>query len=93
MVDHRRVHRLSEVLDDAARSRGDSGQTWRLAHIWQRLAALLEAHTPAEEGICYPLSGCSPQDNGRRRDAIDNHEDIREPIGEAASLQCVGSAL
>ena len=63
-----------------------------LAHVWQRLAGLLGAHTRAEEEICYPLSGCSRPDAGRRRDAIDDHEDIREAIGEA-SLQRVGSPL
>jgi Hemerythrin HHE cation binding domain len=58
----------------------------------QQLAGLLGAHTRAEEEICYPMSGCSRLDAGRRRDAIDDHEDIREAIGEA-SLQRVGSAL
>jgi hypothetical protein len=92
MTDHRRIRRLSEALDNAARYRGDSGQNWTPARVWQRLAALLEAHTRAEEEICYPLSGCSPQNAGRWRDAIDDHEDIREAIGEA-SLQRAGSTL
>jgi Hemerythrin HHE cation binding domain len=92
MADHRRIRRLSEALEDAARHHVDSGQDWMLAHLWQRLAGLLGAHTRAEEEICYPLSGCSRQDAGHTRDAIDDHEDIREAITEA-SLQRVGSAL
>jgi hypothetical protein len=91
MADHRRIRRLSEALDDAARHHVDSGQDRVLAHSWQQLAGLLGAHTRAEEEICYPLSGCSRPDTGHRRDAIDDHEDIREAIAEA-SLQRVGSA-
>lgn len=91
MADHRRIRRLSEALEVAARHRVDSGQDWMLAHIWQQLAGLLRAHTRAEEEICYPISGCSRPDAGLMRDAIDDHEDIREAIGEA-SLQRAGSA-
>ena len=92
MADHRRIRRLSESLEVAARHHADSGQDWMLAHVWQRLAGLLGAHTRAEEEICYPLCRCSRPDAGRRRGAIDDHEDIREAIGEA-SLQRVGSPL
>jgi hypothetical protein len=92
MADHRRIRRLSEALYDTARCSGDSGPNWMLAHVWQRLADLLEAHTRAEEEICYPLFGCSPQAARRRREAIDDHEDIREAIREA-SVQRAGSVL
>ena len=42
MADHRRIRRLSETLDNAARYRGDSGQNWMPARVWPRLAALLK---------------------------------------------------
>lgn len=91
MADHRRIRRFTEVLDDAARWSGDPG--WMLAHAWQRLAGLLEAHTRAEEEICYlPMFGCHPNVAERRREAIADHDDIRETISEA-SLHCPGSAL
>jgi hypothetical protein len=93
MADHRRIRRLREALYDAVRCTGDSGENWMLAHIWQRLAGLLEAHTAADEEICYlPMFGRGPLAAKLRRDAIADHDDIREAVGEAA-LQRVGSAL
>jgi hypothetical protein len=62
-----------------------------LAHVWQRLAGLLEAHTRAEEEICYLLVfGSGPGAAERRREAIADHDDLREAISEA-SLQPAGS--
>jgi len=91
MADHRRIRRLSAALDDMARWGGDSG--WMLAHAWVRLASLLEAHTRAEEEICYlPMSGSRPHGARDRRAAIADHDDIREAVKEA-SLQRPGSAL
>lgn len=91
MADHRRIRRLREVLDDAARWSGDS--EWMLAHAWQRLAGLLEAHIRAEEEICYlPMFGCQPHATERRREAIADHDDIREAISET-SLHRPGSVL
>jgi hypothetical protein len=73
---------LSAALDDMARWDGDSG--WTLGQAWLRLASLLEAHTLAEEEICYlPMSGCSPYAAEERRAAIADHDDIREAISEA----------
>lgn len=93
MADHRRIRRLRGALHDAARYNGDSGPDWMLAAAWQRLADLLEAHTQAEEEICYlPMFGPGPQATERRREAIADHDDIREAIREA-SLHRVGSAL
>ena len=89
MADHRRIRRLCAALDDMARWGGDSG--WMLAQAWLRLASLLEAHTRAEEEICYlPMSGCRPHAAEDRRAAIGDHEDIREAIKEA-SLHGPGS--
>lgn len=93
MADHRKIRRLREVLDDAARHGAASSSDWILAHIWDRLAELLEGHTWAEEEICYlPMSGSSLHPEERRRDAVADHEDIREAIVET-KLQPIGSAL
>jgi Hemerythrin HHE cation binding domain len=89
-ADHRRIRRLSATLDDMARWSGDSGSM--LAHAWLRLASLLEAHTRAEEEICYlPMSGCGPHAAEDRRAAIADHDDVREAIREA-HLHRPGSA-
>jgi hypothetical protein len=93
MADHRRIRRLSEALYDAVRCAGDLDENWMLAHVWQRLSGLLEAHTRAEEEVCYPVmlrSGA--QADELRRGAIADHDDIREAVAEA-SLRRVGSAL
>ena len=90
MADHRRIRRLAAALDDTARWNGNSGVM--LGHAWHRLAGLLEAHARAEEEICYlPMFGCHPQAAAARREAFDDHDDIREAISEA-SLHRPGSA-
>lgn len=90
MADHRRIRRLCAALDDAVRCLGDSGADRMLAQVWQRLADLLQAHARAEEEICYlPMFECGPP--ATWRDAIDDHDDIREAISEA-SLHLAGSA-
>lgn len=93
MADHRRIRRLREVLDLAFRRGAASGAPWMAGQVWERFAELLEAHTWAEEEICYlPMSGSCPHPAKWRRAATADHDDIREAIGEAA-LQPVGSAL
>lgn len=93
MANHRRIRRLHEVLDDAVRRGGDSGSSSMLADTWQRLTELLEAHSRAEEEICYlPMFGATGRAAQQRRAAIDEHDEIREATREAA-LQPVGSAL
>jgi hypothetical protein len=93
MADHRRIRRLCDALDDAVRRSDDPGRDPMPAHLWHRLAGLLEVHTLAEEELCYlPMFGCSPQAAWDRREAISAHEDIREAIREA-SLQRAGSPL
>jgi hypothetical protein len=92
MADHRRIRRLRQALDDAVRCGAASGSHWMLGHVWQRLAGLLQAHTRAEEEVCYlPMFRCGRGAAERRRDATADHDDIREAISEA-SLQPVGSA-
>jgi Hemerythrin HHE cation binding domain len=93
MADHRRIRRLCQALDDAARQAGGPAPGWMLAHTWQRLASVLQAHAWAQEEICYlPMFGSGPQAARRRRAAGGDHDDIREAISEA-SLQPVGSSL
>jgi hypothetical protein len=93
MADHRRIRRLCQALDDAARWSGGSGPDWAPAYVWQRLANLLEAHARAEEEICYlPMYGQHGQAAERRREAVSDHDDIREAIGEAR-LRRPGSRL
>ena len=90
MADHRRLSRLHQTMNAVARY-GD-GPDWS-AVAWQRLAGLLDAHTRAEEEICYlPAFGSSAQGLERIRRARARNDDIREAIGEAR-LQPVGSRL
>jgi Hemerythrin HHE cation binding domain len=92
MADHRRIRRLREALDDAVRRDVASGSAWTLGHVWERFTDLLEAHTRAEEEICYLLMYDSTPDPAKwRRAAVADHDDIREALGEAA-LQPAGSA-
>jgi len=92
MADHRRIGRLRDVLDDAARHDGGPGPDWMAGHVWQRLADLLVVHTQAEEHICYlPMFRSGPRATERMREPVADHNDIREIIGEA-SMQPVGSA-
>ena len=94
MADHRRIRRLREaLLDDAVPGASDSGPHWAPGCVWHRLTGLLVAHFRAEEEICYlPMFGSGSGAAGRRHEAVADHDDIREAIGEA-SLQHPGSAL
>ncbi len=93
MADHRRIRRLCQALADAARWSGSSGPGWTPAHVWQRLASLLEAHARAEEEICYlPMYRGHAHAAERRREAVADHDDIREAISEAR-LRRAGSRL
>lgn len=93
MADHRRIRRLCRALDDAARWSGGSDPDWMPAYVWQRLASLLEAHAQAEEEICYlPMYGRHAHAAERRREAVADHDDIREAITEAR-LRRPGSRL
>lgn len=63
-----------------------------LAEAWDRLAALLEVHAAAEEEVFYPeliQRGQDPEDE--TRDAIGDHNEIRDAVREAAQHP-VGSA-
>ena len=91
MADHRRIRRLTRAVQDAVRYSG--APQWVLAATWQPLAALLEAHTRAEEEICYlPMFGSGPLAVERMREAVSCHDDIRDAVSEA-SLRHAGSPL
>jgi hypothetical protein len=93
MAEHRRIRRLCEALDDAARWSGETGPAWVLTSVWQRLAILLDAHTRAEEEICYlPMFGSRLGTAALRQQAVADHDEIREAISEAC-LQPAGSRL
>lgn len=92
LADHRRIRRLSQALDDGARWAARSGPGWVTAHVWQRLAELLQAHTLAEEEVCFPLAARSGSPAAHARGMAADHRDIREAIAEAA-LQAAGSPL
>jgi Hemerythrin HHE cation binding domain len=58
------------------------------AHVWQRFTSLLVAHFEAEEEVCYrPMSEVTRGAAGRRREAIADHDDIREAIRAASQLR------
>ena len=91
MEDHRRIRRLCQALDDAVCWSGGSGPVWVSAHVWERLSGLLQAHLRAEEEVCHlPMYGADAAE--RRREAVADHDDIREAIGEAR-LRPAGSRL
>jgi hypothetical protein len=93
LADHRRIRRLRNALCDAVPYEDDHSPGWVLAPVWQRTAGLLEAHCRAEEEICYlPMFGSGAQATELRREAIADHDDIREALDEA-SVYRVGSAL
>ncbi|HEX9041862.1 MAG TPA: hemerythrin domain-containing protein [Trebonia sp.] len=91
LADHRRILRLSQALDNGARWTARSGFGWVPAHVWPRLAELIQAHTLAEEEICHlPAFLLGSQAAAHVHDMAADHDDIREAIAEAA-LQPAGS--
>ncbi|MDQ2848659.1 MAG: hemerythrin domain-containing protein, partial [Actinomycetota bacterium] len=68
--------------------RGDSGG---LAAVWERLAVLLEVHAQAEEKFFYPRlltlgtgGGGTDSAGSETKDAIKDHNDIRDAVAEVA---------
>lgn len=89
--DHQEQRRMFALLDEIGDDPG------RLAHVWSRLAVLLEVHANAEEQHFYPQllhvgTGADGADSaaGETRDAIRDHNDIRDAI-RSASQYPVGS--
>lgn len=93
MADHRRIRRMCRALDDAVRWAERLGPDWLPADAWRRLATLLEAHSRAEEEICYlPAVRSGAVARARIQDSVADHDDFRELIKEAA-LCPAGSRL
>ena len=89
--DHHEQRRQFALLDEA----GDDPAV--LGPLWDQLAALLEVHDAAEEKIFYPRlldtgQGAGGEDGpeSETRDAIHDHNDIRDAV-RAASDHPVGS--
>jgi hypothetical protein len=62
----------------------DPADTKRLGDIWADLAEFLEVHAAAEELVFYPeLLKLADADGAETRDAIGDHNDIRDAVAEA----------
>jgi Hemerythrin HHE cation binding domain len=91
-ADHQRICALLDALGDLSQHRGAARASASLARTWQQLHGLLDLHTEAEEEICFiAVFGRSAAAAAPLREAIADHEDIREAIQEA-DLQPFGSA-
>jgi len=84
--DHYEQRRLFAILEQVGRA--DIGV---LSALWARLASFLELHAAAEEEIFYPAllqAGLAAHRaagvEGETLDAIHDHNDIRDTIGEVA---------
>jgi hypothetical protein len=84
--DHHRQRQAFARLDDVDRS-----DTEQLGLIWGELAHFLEVHAAAEEAVFYPelLKHADP-DGEETKDAIGDHNDIRDAVAESAK-HAVGS--
>jgi hypothetical protein len=91
LADHHEQRRMFAMLDDLDRS-----DIKTLTVLWDRLSAMLEVHAQAEELYFYPellALGRRLRDGSEAeetKDAIGDHNDIRDGILEAARHE-VGS--
>ena len=86
MFQHHQQHRLFAVLDELERY-----DTAALGAVWQQLAAFLEVHAAAEEKFFYPRvlevghgAGGAESATDESKDAIKDHNDIRDAVARAA---------
>lgn len=91
LADHHEQRRMFALLDEV----GDDPE--RLGPVWNRLSILLEVHADAEERLFYPRllsvgegAGDADSASGEAKDAIRDHNDIRDGIRRAGQ-QSVGS--
>jgi len=89
LFQHDRQRRMFAVLDDL-----DSDDTETLAAVWEQLATFLEVHAEAEERFFYPHvlrlgSGAGGADSAKdeTKDAIKDHNEIRDAVGRAAEQE------
>jgi len=91
LADHEDQRRMFARLDDVDRS--DAGA---LGALWTRLAAMMEVHAQAEENFFYPRLVKlgerlhDAEEAAETKDAIGDHNDIRDGITEASRCD-VGS--
>jgi hypothetical protein len=86
LTDHHRQRQAFAVLDDI-----DRGDVERLSLVWGDLAEFLEVHAAAEELVFYPqLLRIADPDSEETKDAIGDHNAIRDAIHEASRNE-VGS--
>ena len=91
LSDHHEQRRMFAILDVIPRDDHAS-----LGAIWTRLAAMLEVHAQAEEEIFYPEllklgeRLHDAEEVAETKDAIGDHNDIRDGITKAAGAE-VGS--
>jgi hypothetical protein len=88
--EQRRLFAMVEQIDDT--------DTKSLAAVWRRLAAFLEVHAEAEERLFYPAllkvgegAGDKPTAVAETKDAIKDHNEIRDAVAEVAKHR-TGSA-
>ena len=91
MADHHEQRRMFALLDEV----GDHPE--QLEPVWHRLSILLEVHADAEEKLFYPRllktgegAGDAGSAGGEAKDAIRDHNDIRDGL-RRARRQPVGS--
>lgn len=84
--DHHEQRRRFAILEQVGH-----GDTDTLAVIWTRLAAFLELHALAEEKLFYPVllkvgkgAGDKQDAAAETKDAISDHNDIRDAVTEVA---------
>lgn len=78
--DHHRQRQGFARLDDVDRS-----DTERLRLVWGELAQFLEVHAAAEEAVFYPeLLRVADADGAETKDAIGDHDDIRDAVAASA---------
>jgi hypothetical protein len=85
LSDHHEQRRMFAMLDDV-----DPADTATLGTLWTRLSTMLEVHAQAEEELFYPellALGQRRHEDAEveeTKDAIGDHNDIRDGITEAA---------
>jgi hypothetical protein len=80
LEDHHRQRQAFARLDGV-----DRADVLALGLLWGELAAFLESHAAAEEAVFYPeLLRRADEDGEQTRDALGDHNDIRDAIATAA---------
>ena len=84
--DHQEQRRLFGLLEQI-----DATDTPALGSVWGRLATFLEVHAKAEEELFYPEllksgegAGGKPTPEAETKDAIKDHNEIRDAIADVA---------